>query len=293
MNPAARNPFPDDPDRCEIWDVLMRRDFESFLAADWSMTGPDFLETEFAALSGRLLPDPGEWRLRFPSLASYRDEWLGQAAEFQKIELKDISKLDFLYQSATLREIEITGTRAVARKKFDGTATTTAGAPITLRWQTLYFLRKAEAHWKITGFLGYLPNPPQSQLRTVRTFSEIEGLPAPRGPFAQGVTASGEFLFVSGQGPYDPNLGRFVREDVAEQTRLTLACLDRVLRQAGSARDQVVSCRVYLQPLNSETFAAMNAGYREFFGSHRPARTTIGAQLLDFDVEIDCVAVLK
>lgn len=52
MSPAARNPFLHDPVRREIWDVLMRRDFEAFLAADWSMTGPDFLEKEFLGLDG-------------------------------------------------------------------------------------------------------------------------------------------------------------------------------------------------------------------------------------------------
>jgi len=159
MNPASINPFPGDADRHEIWEVLMRRDFEAYLAADWSMTGPDFLEDEFQGVSGGFLSDPDQWRLRFPSLASYRDEWLAQAVVFQKVELRGIGKLDFFYQSTVLREIEIEGARAVAHKKFDGHSTSTTGSPVRLLWQTLYFLRKVSSRWKITGFVGYLPNP--------------------------------------------------------------------------------------------------------------------------------------
>jgi len=107
------------------------------------------------------------------------------------------------------------------------------------------------------------------------------------------VKASGHFLFVSGQGPYDPALGRFIRGNISQQTQLTLACIDRVLGQAGTTRENVISCRVYLQPLNRETYAEMNTVYQEFFGTHKPARTTVGSQLLDIDVEIDCIARLK
>lgn len=123
--------------------------------------------------------------------------------------------------------------------------------------------------------------------------SEIEGLPRPRGPFAQGIIARGDFVFVSGQGPHDPAAGGFVRGSVSEQTRLTLDCIDRILRKAGTDRSHVVSCRVYLQTLDQGSFAAMNAEYQKFFGRHTPTRTTIGAQLLGIDVEIDCVALVK
>jgi len=126
----------------------------------------------------------------------------------------------------------------------------------------------------------------------LRHFSAVPGLPEPRGPFSQAVAASGHFLHVSGQGPYDPQAGGFVRGNIAEQTRLTLACIKRIIESAGASIQDVVSCRVYLQPLDKQTFAQMNAVYANFFGEHRPARTTIGAQLLEIDVEIDCVVCL-
>lgn len=123
-------------------------------------------------------------------------------------------------------------------------------------------------------------------------YAEIEGLPTPRGPFSQAVEADGRFLFVSGQGPYDPEAGGFVRGSIADQTRLTLACIDRILKKAGAKREDVVSCRVYLQPLDTQTFTAMNTVYEEFFAGHKPARATVGTQLLNIDVEIECVVLL-
>lgn len=126
----------------------------------------------------------------------------------------------------------------------------------------------------------------------IRHHQNIDRLPAPRGPFSQGVTAEGRCLYVSGQGPYDPETRSFVRGSIAEQTRLTLACLERVIQDAGGKRENVVSCRVYLQPLDTQTFAAMNAVYEEFFGEHKPARATLGTQLLNIDVEIECIVAL-
>jgi len=118
---------------------------------------------------------------------------------------------------------------------------------------------------------------------------EIENLPEPRGPFCHGVESNG-LLFVSGQGPFNPETGDFERGSITRQTELTLACIERILQKAGLQREDIVQCRVYLQPLDAQTFAEMNAVYRQFFGGHTPARATLGTQLLNIDVEIECVA---
>lgn len=119
--------------------------------------------------------------------------------------------------------------------------------------------------------------------------TDVKDLPKTSSPYSSGIVAEGKFLFISGQGPYDPECGHFVRGSVAEQTRLTLECLRRVILQAGGRVEDVVNCRVYLQQLTEANFAEMNAVYAEFFGEHKPTRTTIGCQLLNIDVEIDCM----
>ncbi len=123
----------------------------------------------------------------------------------------------------------------------------------------------------------------------MKRINNVNGLPQTGSPYSSGVIGEGKFLFISGQGPYDPDAGKFMRGNVAEQTTLTLECLRRVIETAGARVEDVVSCRVFLQQLTESTFAEMNGAYAAFFGASLPARTTIGCQLLNIDVEIDCI----
>lgn len=122
--------------------------------------------------------------------------------------------------------------------------------------------------------------------------SNIPGGPPAIGPYTPAVIGDGRYLFISGQIPFDPASGGIVRGTVAEQTEIVLSNLERVLKTAGASLASVVHCRVYLQPLTPETFAEMNGVYARVFGDAKPARTTLGAGLLNFDVEIEAIAVL-
>jgi len=112
------------------------------------------------------------------------------------------------------------------------------------------------------------------------------------GPYSLGVVAEGKFVFVSGMTPFDPATGKIERGSIAEQTTLVLENIIKVLGASGASLSDVVSCRVYLSNLTPETFKEMNGVYAGFFGGPAPARATIGAQLLGFDVEIECVAAI-
>ena len=110
----------------------------------------------------------------------------------------------------------------------------------------------------------------------------------PAGAYSPGIIAEGRFLYVSGQGPLRD--GAVVGETAAEQTRITLENLGAVLAAAGAGPADVVRCGVFLADMAD--FAEMNGAYAEFFADPLPARTTVGAALAGFKVEIDCVAVL-
>jgi 2-iminobutanoate/2-iminopropanoate deaminase len=113
------------------------------------------------------------------------------------------------------------------------------------------------------------------------------------GPYSLGVIAEGRFIFVSGMTPFNPATGKIETGSVTEQTTLVLENIKKVLAASGASLSDVVSCRVYLSSLTPETFKEMNAVYAGYFGDSLPARATIGAQLLGFDVEIECVAALS
>lgn len=156
---SERNPFEGkDVDRTEIWNMLVQRDIDAFVSADWSMVQNDFIEDEFFGVDGDKGANPDGWRMRFPSLAEYRDEWLRQAVEFQKTDFAEDARAA-IFDTTTLVDIEISGARAIAHKKFDGKIKKADGTSDRLLWQTLYFCKKTPEGWKITGFCGYLPNP--------------------------------------------------------------------------------------------------------------------------------------
>lgn len=149
------NPFMNDPDREQIWDMLVKRDISAFLNQDWAMVADDFDEVRFLGIHAHGERDPDKWDATFNTLTSYRDEWLRQAAETASTKYAEPLE-EALYRATNLSVIDITGDVAVARKKFDGTIAKADGSQDRLNWQTLYFCRKNDGKWKITGFVGYM-----------------------------------------------------------------------------------------------------------------------------------------
>jgi 2-iminobutanoate/2-iminopropanoate deaminase len=112
---------------------------------------------------------------------------------------------------------------------------------------------------------------------------------SPRGHYTPALRA-GDFIYVSGQGPVDPLTDKLAPGDVGFQTRLTLSNIRRILEAAGAELTDVVKCSVFLRDIGE--FQNMNRAYAEFFGDHKPARTTVEAKFHQAEmlVEIDCVA---
>ncbi len=115
------------------------------------------------------------------------------------------------------------------------------------------------------------------------------GAPAPRGPYSP-VVRAGDFLFVSGQVPIDPRTDSFSPGDIRHQTRLVLENIRRILEGCGASPADVAQCTVFLA--DAGDFASMNEVYAEFFGAHKPARTTVQAGFMapGIKIEVDCVA---
>jgi hypothetical protein len=155
---SETNSFPaTDAARHEIWDMLVRRDIEAYAACDWDAHGRDFAPELFVGIDAQFSTDPDRWQVRFPEIGAYRDRWLASAQRLVGRIAPDALR-QALFGLTSLREIEINGSFALARKRFDGSFTLDDGETVTNRWQTHYYCRHRDGRWQIAGFLGYLPN---------------------------------------------------------------------------------------------------------------------------------------
>lgn len=156
-----RNPFlQKDMDRRAIWEMLVPRDIDAFIGANWDLVSDDFIASNFTGFSGNFQSDPQGFTLAFPRLEAYRDEWIRQAEKFKQayeagVFLDDPRKS--IFTATCLEEIEINGDSALVRKKFDGGLRKSDGGFDRMNWQTLYVCRYQAGQWKIAGFIGYLP----------------------------------------------------------------------------------------------------------------------------------------
>ena len=116
--------------------------------------------------------------------------------------------------------------------------------------------------------------------------------PAAIGPYSQGVRVGG-FVFVSGQLPIDPATGEFAGEDIASQTRQSLANIQNILASDGLTMANVVKTTVLLK--NIGDVGAMNEVYATFFEGECPARAAFEVAAIPKGalVEIEAVAYVE
>jgi len=123
-----------------------------------------------------------------------------------------------------------------------------------------------------------------------RTWSPVflaADVPLPVGAYSPAVHA-GDFLYVSGQVPRDPRTGEMIGATVEAQAAQVIANLREVLAAAGAKLEDVVSATIYLA--NEDDWSAVNEIWKSTFEAPYPSRTTVGAQLRGFLIEISVVA---
>jgi reactive intermediate/imine deaminase len=113
--------------------------------------------------------------------------------------------------------------------------------------------------------------------------------PSAIGPYSQGVL-DGDTVYVSGQGPVDPESGAIVSGDIEAQTERTLENVAAVLAAAGCTLDDVVKSTVFVTDMDD--YDAVNEVYGEYMETPYPARSAVEVADLPIDigVEIEVVA---
>ena len=111
------------------------------------------------------------------------------------------------------------------------------------------------------------------------------------GPYSQAVRVANT-IYASGQIPLDPTTGNLVEGDFSTHARRVFDNLKAVLRQSGAEFRHITKATVYLTDLGN--FQTLNSIYAEYFGEHKPVRSTVGVAALPkgAQVEIDFIAVV-
>lgn len=109
-------------------------------------------------------------------------------------------------------------------------------------------------------------------------------------PFSEAVRV-GNTLYLAGQVGNSPGTLKLVPGGMRAEARQVMENIKAILERHGSSLDRVVKCTVFLTDMKE--WAAFNELYREYFKSHLPARSALGANglALGARVEVECIAV--
>lgn len=109
------------------------------------------------------------------------------------------------------------------------------------------------------------------------------------GHYEQGLRL-GNLIFTSGQLPVDPTTGSLIGGDASELALRVLQNVEAVLKAAGGRKESVLRMNVYLT--DASQGPKVNAVFAEFFGAHRPTRTTVVVKQLPLGaaLEMDAIA---
>jgi 2-iminobutanoate/2-iminopropanoate deaminase len=117
-----------------------------------------------------------------------------------------------------------------------------------------------------------------------------EGAPQSDAPYSQGIV-TGDLLFVSGQGPRDPDSMELVTDSIAAQTERTLENVRAIVAESGATLADIVKTTVYLGDMDD--YDAMNAVYERYFSEDPPARVCIEAGRLPNDISVEIEAIAR
>ena len=143
-------------------------------------------------------------------------------------------------------------------------------------------------------FFIYLIFPLQclNSLELLMLKEPIQTNKAPKaiGAYSQAIK-SGEFLFISGQIPLNPETMKIVDSSFEDSAQRVILNLENICKEAGASLDDIVKLNIYL--LDLENFDTLNKIMEERFSEPFPARATVEVARLPKDVMIEMDAIVS
>ena len=118
-----------------------------------------------------------------------------------------------------------------------------------------------------------------------------DNAPAAIGPYSQAVKVNG-LLYTSGQIALTAD-GEMLGNDLKKQTRQIFANIRAILEDNETSIDQIIKINIFLTDMND--FGVVNVLMAEFFGDHKPVRSTVEVSALPKNamIEMDCIATVS
>ena len=143
-------------------------------------------------------------------------------------------------------------------------------------------------------FFIYLIFPLQclNSLELLMLKEPIQTNKAPKaiGAYSQAIK-SGEFLFISGQIPLNPETMKIVDSSFEDSAQRVISNIENICKEAGASLDDIVKLNIYL--LDLENFDILNKIMKKRFSEPFPARATVEVARLPKDVMIEMDAIVS
>ena len=123
-----------------------------------------------------------------------------------------------------------------------------------------------------------------------KTAINTQNAPAAIGTYSQAIQV-GNFVFVSGQIPLNPETGELIGGDISQQIDQVFKNLKAVAEAAGASLQNAVKITVYLTDLSH--FATVNEIMTGYFEQPYPARAALGVASLPKGAAVEADAILS
>ncbi|GAB4218750.1 MAG: RidA family protein [Candidatus Microgenomates bacterium] len=126
----------------------------------------------------------------------------------------------------------------------------------------------------------------KQKIKVINTTSAPQAI----GPYSQAIVYK-NFIFCSGQIGINPKTNQLA-EGLENQTKQILTNLKNVLEASQSSLNNVLKTTIFLTNINH--FPIVNKIYEDFFGDHKPARSTVAVTNLPKQalIEIEAIAFI-